>query len=269
MVENETLIAPTQPLKLSVSKSKTWSHCKKQFQYSYIIKLPKVDRDYHLFGKILHKALEDFHQLYIKGWLLPANEAMKVSFQAAKAEFANKMTPEAVKDAFDILCQYLKMVASKPPTYLTNVKSTEEAFNFPLTDDIILNGFIDKIEIDPDGLLHISDYKSTKDKRYLKDDWFQLLTYAFVIMTRQPELEQVRVSYVLLRHDFERISRVVSREEVMAIKERYLAYAADIVNAKEYPANPTRLCGWCDFLDHCVEGKRVVGKQTTHGEIDW
>jgi RecB family exonuclease len=257
------------PLKLSVSKTKCWNSCKKQFEYNYILHLPKIERDYHIFGKMLHKALEDFHQLYLKGWLLPANEAMSTAFKTAKAEFGAQMKPEAIKEAFDILCKYLRLVSNKSSDYMQKVISTEEAFNFPLTDNIILNGFIDKVNTDDDGLVHISDYKSTKDKRYLKNDWFQLMTYAFVVMHNKPELEKVRVSYVMLRHDFEEISKEVSREEAEVVRQQYIDYARDIESADEYPANPTRLCGWCDFIDVCAEGKKFIGKEVRHGEIDY
>jgi RecB family exonuclease len=262
------LIQPT-PLKLSVSKIKTFDQCAKKFHFTYILKMPRKEQDFHVFGKLLHKALEDFHQLYIKGWLLPANEAMKVAWQAAKAEFADKMTPQAIKDAFDILSKYLKLVASNPPTYLTNVLSTEEPFNFELTNNIILNGVIDKVSTDDDGMVHISDYKSTKDKRYLKDDWFQLMTYAFVVMHNKPEIERVRVSYVLLRHDFEHISKEVSREEAEAVKGEYERFAADIENEKEYQATVSNLCRWCDHLEICPQGLKSIGKEVRHGEIDW
>jgi RecB family exonuclease len=179
-MENSTLIK-TAPLKLSVSKTKTFNTCRKQFEFNYILHMPRKERDYLIFGSMIHKALEEFHQLYIKGWLLPANEAMKTAFKVAKVEYASKMTPSAIKDAFDILCKYLKWISDKP-NELHKVIATEDDFKFPLTDNIILNGYIDKIKTDDDGLIHISDYKSTKDKRYLKDDWFQLMTYAFVVM---------------------------------------------------------------------------------------
>jgi ATP-dependent helicase/DNAse subunit B len=259
-----------EPLKLSVSKTKTWNNCKKQYEFNYILRLPKVDKDYHLFGKILHLALEEFHLAYIKGWLLTLNEAMSAAWKKAKVKYADRMTPEALKECHQILASYLNLVASKPKTFLTNVLSVEQPFNFPLSDNIILNGFIDKVQLDNDGLIHISDYKSTKNKKYLKDDWFQLLTYAFVIMNEKPDIEKVRVSYILLRHDFEAISKEITREEAMKVKEQYIRYANDIESATEYPATTSRLCLHCDFLQSCPNGlEATFGEQTTHGEINW
>jgi ATP-dependent helicase/DNAse subunit B len=258
------------PLKLSVSKTKTFSSCAKQYEYRYVIKLKKPDKDYHTFGKCLHKALEDFHQAYVKGSLLLPHEEMFNAWKNAKAQYATQMTKEALKECFDILSSYLKWVSKRSPDFNAKVLSTEEAFSFPLTDNIILNGYIDKINIDNDGVLHISDYKSTKNKKYLKDDWFQLLTYAYVVMTNKPELDKVRVSYILLRHDFEHISKEVSRDEVMAVKQTYLDYARDIEQTMVYEANPTFMCKFCDYIEECSDGQKFIfGKQQTHGQIDW
>jgi putative RecB family exonuclease len=260
----------SSPLKLSVSKIKCFSHCLKQYEFNYILRLPKVDREYHLFGKFLHLALEEFHRAYIKGWLLSSNEAMSVGWKAAKAKYADRMTSEALKECKEILSNYLKLVSERPKTFLTNVLSAEQEFNFPLSDKVILNGFIDKVQVDDDGMTHISDYKSTKNKKYLKDDWFQLLTYAFVIMNEKPDLEKVRVSYILLRHDFEAISKEITREEAMTVKDDYIRYAADIEATVEFPATTSRLCLYCDFLQTCESGKEAMfGEQTTHGEINW
>lgn len=260
----------SDPLKLSVSKTKVWNACKKQYEFNYILRLPKTDKDFHLFGKILHKALEEFHLAYINGCLLAPNEAMSAAWKKAKDKYASRMTPEALKECKDILTDYLLLVSKKPRSFLTNVLAAEQEFKLNLSDTVILNGFIDKVETDDDGMIHISDYKSTKNKKYLKDDWFQLLTYAFIIMQQKPNLEKVRCSYILLRHDFEYLTKEITREEAMTVKDTYLAYGLDIDNATEYPATTSQLCRHCDFLQSCSEGLAATfGEQTTHGEINW
>lgn len=261
--------AVSPPLRLSVSKSKCWSHCRKQYEYTYIIKLDRKERDFHIFGSFIHKVLEEFHRAYINGSTLPLNEQMQIAFKVAKVEFATKITPAQLQEAHTILCQYLQHISSDPYDRIHNVLAAEEAFSFQLTDNITLNGFIDKIEIDQDGLTHISDYKSTKQKKYLKDDWFQLLTYAYVVMHNKPELDKVRVSYVLLRHNFEPISKVITRGEAETVKQIYIDYWRDIESATEYPATVSQLCRFCDHIDVCAPGLASIGKETRHGEIEW
>lgn len=255
-------------IRLSVSKTKTWSHCKKQFEFSYILKLPKKIRDYHIFGNFCHRVLELFHQTYINGSTEPCHKVMTDVFKVAKLEYINKMTPDMIKECFDIIHQYLKIV-SKEPKYITSVLAVEKKFETPITNNIMLNGMIDKISMDDDNIVKVSDYKTTKNKSFLKGDFFQLLTYAFVILQESPDLKKIRASYILLRHDFEEIEVEFTVDQILKIKDDYIKYATDIVNATAYPPNPSILCGWCDFLENCTAGQLRVSPNQVFGEIEW
>ncbi len=129
---------------------------------------------------------------------------------------------------------------------------------------------IDRIQIDQDGTLHVCDYKTTKNKKYLKNDFFQLLTYCYALLLEDPSIEKIRASYILLRHDFEYITSEFKKEDILKIKEEYIKYADQILNEKDYDPNPTVLCGWCEFLEFCESGQKMVNKkQQKNGVIDW
>jgi hypothetical protein len=51
---------------ISVSKGKTFDACRRKFKFCYIEKLPRIDRDFHIFGKFLHFCLEYFHKHMIE-----------------------------------------------------------------------------------------------------------------------------------------------------------------------------------------------------------
>jgi ATP-dependent helicase/DNAse subunit B len=57
---------PKLDLSLSVSKAKTFDDCKAKYKFCYIQKLPRIDRDFHIFGKFLHSTLESFHKTIIQ-----------------------------------------------------------------------------------------------------------------------------------------------------------------------------------------------------------
>ncbi len=38
---------------------------------------------------------------------------------------------------------------------------------------------------------------------------------------------------------------------------------------KEFAPNPTALCNYCDYLEHCPEGKSKAYKKNMHGEVTW
>ncbi len=260
----------SEDLRLSVSKTKTFLDCKAKFKFAYVEKLPRKDWDFHVFGKFCHKVLEEFHKAYIEGCLLPYNTMMGDSWKMAWTEYKDKMTPEMKKDCWVIIDQYLRLVTKDKKNNLpANVIAVEKKFDFPVGENVILNGMIDRIQLDADNVIHVCDYKTVKNKDYIKKDFFQLLTYAYVIMTEDPSIEKVRASYILLRHDFEYITTEFSIPEIMSVKDKYLEYARQMTTEKDFKPHPTGLCNFCDYLQLCPEGKAKAFNQAVYGEVGY
>jgi len=260
-------------LRLSVSKTKTFLHCKLQYKYLYLEKLPRKEHDFHTFGKLLHKVLEDFHLAYINGSLEPYNIEMGNAFKKALQEYSGKINKEQKKEAKEIATEYLKQITAnkksgKIPTFL----AAEKDFSLKIENNdsaIILNGCIDRTQIDTDGVIHVADYKTTKNKKYLQNDWFQLLTYALVLYTEDPSITKIRGSYILLRHNLESITKEFSIDEILEARESYFKYAEQILNEKEFGPSPSFLCRWCDAYNVCKSGGYSVEKDMNFGETDW
>jgi len=250
-------------LRLSVSKVKTFQSCKLKYKYLYLDKRQRKEFDFYTFGKFCHKVLEDFHKIYINGDDPPLNKSMSVCYKNALSEFS--LTNDMKAECRIIIDKYLQQI-SKNKSSIKNVLACEKNFDFHVSNNVSLNGMIDKIQIDDDDVIHLIDYKSTKNKRYLENDWFQLLTYAYTIYLEDPNLEKIRASYVLLRHDFEHITKEFNIKEVLEVKDKYLQYADEIMKEKEYKANPTSLCSFCDCYDICPSGGSGFSK---YGEVNW
>lgn len=260
----------SEDLRVSVSKTKSFVQCKKQYQFNYILKFPKKDRDYHIFGKFCHTVLETFHTYYINGCLLPHNVAMGNAFKIAWAEYKEKMTPEMKKECWGLIDQYLRLIVSdKDKHFPANVIAVEKRFELPIDGKIILNGAIDRIQLDDDGVIHVCDYKTAKNKKYLKNDWFQLLTYAYVILTEDPGIKKVRASYILLRHGFEYITAEFDAKQILQVKDQFLKYAEQMTTEKEFAPTTSALCNFCDFQEHCPEGKSKSFNQPIYGEVTY
>ena len=245
----------SEDFRISVSKSKTYKQCKLQYKFNYVSHFPKKDHDYLISGSFCHAVLEDFHKAYMNGSFLPYNDQMTASWKVAMVEFKPKMTPEIKKECWDIINKYLRKLAKNK---LPNVLAVEKKFSLEIADNIFLNGAIDRVQLDDDNVVHVADYKTTKNKTYLKKDWLQLKTYGYILVSENPDIEVVRGSYILLRHDFEEITRGFSREELLGIKDEFVEYANDMMAETEFEPNPTVLCGWCDWLDICEKGKEKV-----------
>ena len=258
-------------LRLSVSKTKTFLDCKAKFNYSYNLKLPKKTWEFHTFGKFCHKVLEDFHNAYIiNNSHKPYNVEMGIAYKNALNEFGKDMSPDMKKDCWNIIDKYLRIVSEDKKNNLpANVIACEKSFNLEVAPNIILNGMIDRIQIDADNVIHVCDYKTVKNKKYLKNDFFQLLTYAYVIMQEDPTIQKVRASYILLRHDFEYITTEFLVPEIIQIKDKYVEYANQINTESEYKPNPTALCRFCDYSEICPASKPMLDQSKVYGEVSW
>jgi CRISPR/Cas system-associated exonuclease Cas4 (RecB family) len=262
----------SDPIRLSVSKTKTFVDCKAKYKYVYVEKLPRKDWEFHTFGKFCHKVLEDFHNAYIEhDSVQPYNIEMGNAWKSAWKEYKEAMTPDMKKDCWAIIDQYLRKICAekKSADCIPNVISCEKKFEINIDNKIILNGMIDRIQIDADGVIHVCDYKTVKNKKYLKNDFFQLLTYAYVIISEDPSVQRVRASYILLRHDFEYITVEFTVPEILKIRETYLEYADKMQTETEFTPNPTALCNFCDYLNLCPEGKTKSFNQNIYGEVNW
>src|ERR1700743_3820763 len=139
--------------RLSVSKTKCFNQCKKQYEFSYILKLPQKERDYHAFGKFCHKVLEDFHLALMKDAEQPLHTLMAKCFKDAKSEF-HQMTPEMVKECYSIIDQYLQIFSDKKAkNEMPNVLACEELFKLDIGNNVFLNGAIDLVSLETDGII--------------------------------------------------------------------------------------------------------------------
>jgi RecB family exonuclease len=214
--------------------------------------------------------LEEFHKVYIEGSDAPYHVTMGQSYKLALKEFQEKMTPEMKKECWAIIDQYLRKIsAEKNNGHPANVIAVEKRFELQVGETIVLNGAIDRIQLDSDGIIHVADYKTSKSTKYLKDDFFQLMTYAYVIMSDDPTIEKVRASYVMLRHDFEYITTEFHKPEVMEVEKKYIDYVNQMMTEKEFKANPSALCRFCDYASLCPEGKKMLEPSLRYGEVAW
>ena len=263
---SDQLIKPESLLKLSVSKTKTFIDCQKNYKFTYIDKFPRKTWDFHLFGTFCHNVLELFHLEYLNGSKEEYKAVMSKAFKTSVNEFKNQMEPKAIEECKVILGNYLKTIYKNG---MPNVTGVEKRFELPIENTVLLNGAIDRIQIDPDGVLHIADYKSTKDKKYLVGDYFQLLTYCYVMLNEQPDLKKIRASYIMLRHNFEYLTEEFDAPKILAIKNKYMEYAKKIMSETEYAANPSFLCKFCSHLERCAEGSSRVKGAVFVGETNW
>lgn len=234
-------------IKLSASSVKTYEQCPRKYYYNYIDKQKKKSWPHFDLGNLCHKTLELFHEIYMKEGLKHKTLAklMGHCFEQARKDFPY-MNVEMVQEAKDMLAAYLKKVKT---VGMPDVRGVEQSFNVMLRDDVLVRGFLDRVDIMNDGRFHIVDYKTTKNEKYL--DPFQLTIYGIWLKEEYPHVEEFKGSYVLLRKDSKPLSYEFNMEDVEKAKKELIAYAEKIGNENAWTPVPSKLCDWCDFKEIC------------------
>lgn len=240
---------PSGPLiKLSASSTKTFEQCRRKYYYTYIEKLPKKSWGHLILGTFCHKVLELFHKKWKEDQNVDLVDLIGQCFAMARAdqEFAGKMSPEQLSDAKEMIQNYLYSVEKHG---MPNVLDVEAPFELTV-DKYVLRGFIDRIDVDKDGIFHIVDYKTTKNEKYLED--FQLLVYGMALKSKYPYIERFRGSYVLLKKSSRLITNEYTVSDIYKCEKKILDFGRRIEQEQKWEKSPSSLCNWCDFYDTCM-----------------
>jgi len=237
-----------QIIKLSASAMKTYEQCPRKYFFTYIEKAPKKEWDHFDLGNLCHKALEVFHKIYMeegtnKGSL---SKLMKHAFTEARTSLGKKLEDKMIEEAYNLLMGYLKNVSKSG---MPLVKGVESAFTFKIREDILIRGFIDRLDVIKDGRFHIVDYKTTKNEYYLEP--FQLLIYGLWLRQEFGNIDSYKASYVLLRHNSKYKEYEFNAFDLDKTEKQVISYAEKIGTENTWVPVPSKLCNWCDFKEIC------------------
>jgi len=121
-------------------------------------------------------------------------------------------------------------------------------------DQLVLRGIVDRLDVSPEGLIRVVDYKTGKSPRrgYEAKNMFQMKFYA-VVLWRLRGVVPKRLQLMFLG-DGEVLTYDPDEQDLQATEIKILAVWDAIrsaVHSGEWPANPTKLCGWCSFKPIC------------------
>jgi RecB family exonuclease len=246
-------------LKLSASRVDTYDKCHRKYYYTYLEKLPRKDWDHFDLGTLVHGTLENFHNTFRNDEQRPAKirEHMKNCFRKQHDIMQREkfIKPEVVKEAKDLLLNYLRKIEDKG--IVSNICEIEKNFVLHLGEcdvfgkqvSVEIQGFIDRLDKDPDGTWHIKDYKTSKSIKHMKP--FQLMTYGIPLLYLNPDVDKFKGSYIMMRHEGMLLSYDFNREDVEKIKRELVEKAQIILTDQKWLQNPSPLCDWCDFKQLC------------------
>jgi len=254
-VENATQVDGVDVLgALSPSRAGDFMACPLLYRFRTIDKLPEPFSPDAVRGTMIHKVLEDLFDLpatertpeRAADLLVPAWEAL-LEAEPGLAEMFGGEGPDVASwlaSARDVLARYFTL---EDPRRLEPAE--RELYVETLLDSkLLLRGFVDRLDVAPDGAIRVVDYKSGRSpgEWFEAKAMFQMKFYALVIWrTRGVIPAMLQLIYLgngeLLRY-------APDERDLLATERKVEAIWRAIRTAEEtgdWRPNPSRLCDWC------------------------
>ena len=247
------------PTSLSPSRVSSFTSCPMQFRFSSIEKLPEPPGVATTRGTIVHRALE---LLFVRPPTARTPEALSADMATALDEY--RTHPDYVglhldldaAEQFDRDCHALvdKYFAMEDPTTVREI-GLELRMEAPV-GDLTLRGIIDRLELDDDGELIVTDYKTGRapSGNYEQKSLAGVHFYSFLceaVFGKRPA--RIRLMYL---SSGETIETVPSAQSVKFITTRTTAVWSAVERActtGDFRPRRSKLCDWCSFQQWCPE----------------
>ncbi len=259
---------------LSPSRAADFKTCPLLFRFRTIDRLPERPSADQVRGTLVHAVLERLFDLPA-GERTPEAAAALVAPQWARLVeqepelaglFAAEEPPEPVLDgmppddaarlaaflrgAGDLLAGYF---AVEDPRRLEPAER-ESLVSTLVDDELLIRGYIDRLDVSPAGDLRVVDYKTGGAPREAFEGraLFQLKFYALVLWRTRGVVP--RVLRLLYLRDAEVCDYHPDAEELQRFERTVVALWRAIEQAtaaRDFRPRPSRLCGWCSYQRLC------------------
>jgi putative RecB family exonuclease len=245
---------------ISPSRAGDFMSCPLMYRFRTIDRLPETPSPDAVRGTVVHKVLEDLFDLpagdrtpdRAADMLVPAWEVLLESEPELAEMFAGEGPDVAswLTSCRTVLDTYFDL---EDPRRLE--PADRELYVEALLDSkLLLRGFVDRIDVAPDGRIRVVDYKSGRSPAigYEAKALFQMKFYALVIWRLRGVVpSMLQLIYLgngeILRYE-------PDEDDLRATERKVEAVWAAIRRAQEsgdWQPSPSRLCDWCSFHEFC------------------
>jgi putative RecB family exonuclease len=283
--------APRRP-SLSPSRAADFKTCPLLYRFRTIDRLPERKSLAAVRGTLVHAVLERLYDLPPAGRTVEAAQdliepawadlrdepGVAELFETAQDDGAetDPNAPESVDAWLGSAGKLVeKYFALEDPTRI-QPEGREQLVEVTLPDGLLLRGFVDRLDVAPNGALRVVDYKTGSMPReaFEAKALFQMKFYALVLWrTRGVVAAQLKLIYL---GDGDTLPYAPDEAELLRFERTLQAIWAAIERAVatgDFRPNKTRLCGWCDHQAVCpafggtpppfpAEAAAAAGRQT-------
>jgi putative RecB family exonuclease len=247
---------------LSPSRASDFMACPLMYRFRTIDRLPEEPSADALRGTLVHKVLEDLFDLpsaertpeQARALLTPTWETLLAAEPVIAEMFGNEgpdlaewlVSCRSVLDRYFTLEDPRRLEPAERELYVETL----------LESKLLLRGFVDRLDVAPDGALRVVDYKSGRSpgERFEAKALFQMKFYALVLWrTRGVVPAMLQLVYL---GNGEMLRYVPDEADLRATERKVEAIWRAIRIAEEsgdWRPNRSKLCDWCSFQAHCPE----------------
>ncbi|VFA81901.1 Inactivated superfamily I helicase [Gordonia paraffinivorans] len=248
-----------RPLALSPSRAADFKQCPLLYRYRAIDRFPETPTPAQTRGTVVHAALENLFDMPAELRTQESAELLVEGAWAALCEEDPKLARiigEGGQEAF--LAGAHKLIATyytmENPTAF-DAAAVEEHVEIE-ADDMLMRGFIDRIDIAPTGEIRVVDYKTGRSPgvAFESKALFQMKFYALAILrTRGVVPARLQLMYLA---DGQQLIYHPDHEELLRFERTLRAIWQAIrtaVASGDFRPKKTGLCRFCEHKARCPE----------------
>tara|TARA_Y100000296_G_scaffold81885_1_gene109828 strand:+ start:427 stop:1206 length:780 start_codon:yes stop_codon:yes gene_type:complete len=244
--------------KISGTKLDIIKECLLKYYLRYHEKLPGApskNEDALNFGSYIHKIFEDGYKTTDKKKLYKLAEQHKKQYKISYSQ--TDKTKKCIENFYTRNLKFGRTVGC------------EYAFNVNLADDIVLNGYIDRIIEGTEGGILILDYKTSKREKNKAELKFnrQLKNYCYAVHKDF----NIPISKIVCGHYYPLTDNLVTINYSKGEIATHIKNTVDTVwqirkrKKTEFPAMQNQFCNWCEYKEICpAHGPAIMLKEAVH-----
>jgi putative RecB family exonuclease len=250
-------MALKMPKSLSPTKVSAFTDCALAFRFSAIDRVPEPPSEVMTRGTLVHAALERLFALPAEARTLPAAlTALDEAFEELRhhrdyteLHLDDEAAAEFLDESEQLVRRYFEL---EDPTTITPI-GIELRLETPL-DSLLLRGIIDRLELDEQGRLVVTDYKTGSAPRHNYEQAKLGGVHFYAFLCEQLFGERPAKVQLLYLKDPVAITTVPTEQSVRALERKVRAVWSAIERACDrdnFQPRPSRLCDWCAFKAYC------------------